>query len=155
MESHFYNVEVNWENSSKGLVCSPELNKENGVCIEVAAPPELPNGLEGIWSPEHLFVAAVSSCLMTTFVAIAENSSLEYKNFSCKARGRMDKVEGKVMISVIHLYPRVVVQSPKYIDKAARILKKAEDACLIAHSIKSKITMEITVDLEPNLLEAK
>lgn len=72
MEAHNYNVEINWENSRKGIMCSPELNKKNGVCIEVATPLEFPKGIEGIWSPEHLFVAAVSSCLMTT-LAVAEN----------------------------------------------------------------------------------
>jgi organic hydroperoxide reductase OsmC/OhrA len=61
----------------KGKLCSPELSKENGPCIEVATPPEFPKGMPGIWSPEHLFTAAVSSCLMTTFLAIAENSKQE------------------------------------------------------------------------------
>ncbi len=67
MEAHYYNVDINWENSRKGIMCSPELKTKNGVCIEVATPPEFPKGIEGIWSPEHLFVAAVSGCLMTIF----------------------------------------------------------------------------------------
>jgi len=45
----------------------PELNKDAGSFIEVATLPEFPKGIPGIWSPEHLFTAAVSSCLMTTF----------------------------------------------------------------------------------------
>lgn len=32
MEPHFYNVDINWENSRKGIVCSPELNRQNGIC---------------------------------------------------------------------------------------------------------------------------
>jgi organic hydroperoxide reductase OsmC/OhrA len=63
MEStHYYNVDINWENSRKGIMCSLELNRKNGICIEVATPPEFDKGMEGIWSPEHLFVAAVSGC---------------------------------------------------------------------------------------------
>ncbi len=58
METHFYNVAVNWENKRKGILCSPELNEKKGICIEVATPPEFPKGMEGIWSPEHLLVAA-------------------------------------------------------------------------------------------------
>jgi peroxiredoxin-like protein len=155
MESHYYNVDIDWENSRKGIVCSPELNKKNGVCIEVATPPEFPKGIEGIWSPEHLYVASVSGCLMTTFLAIAENSSLEFTSFSCKANGRMDKVDGKLMMSVILLYPTVVIHNEKYIDKATRILKKAEDACLISHSIKSKVEMEINIEVKPLLIASK
>jgi peroxiredoxin-like protein len=155
MEAHYYNVDINWENSRKGIMCSPELNKKNGICIEVATPPEFPKGIEGIWSPEHLFVSAVSSCLMTTFLAIAENSTLEFESFSCQAKGKLEMVEGKMMMSEVLLKPTVVIHNETYKDKAMRILKKAEDACLISHSVKSKITMEINIEVKPLLIESK
>ncbi len=79
MEPHYYNVEVSWNTERKGIMCSPELNKDAGSCIEVATPPEFPKGMPGIWSPEHLFTAAVQSCFMTTFLAIAEFSKLEFQ----------------------------------------------------------------------------
>jgi len=155
MESHYYNVNINWENSRKGIVCSPELNKRNGICIEVATPPEFPKGIAGIWSPEHLFVAAVSGCLMTTFLAIAENSTLEFTSFSCQSKGKLEIIEGKLWMSEILLEPKVVIHNEDYRNKAIRILKKAEDACLIARSIKSKITMKITIEVTPLLIESK
>src|SRR5680860_633248 len=155
MEAHFYNVDVNWENSRKGMICSPELNKKNGVCIEVATPPEFPKGMDGIWSPEHLFVAAVSGCLMTTFLAIAENSTLEFASFSCRAKGKLEMVEGTLMMSEIFLKPTVVIRNEKYTNKAMRILQKAENACLITHSVKSKITMEMIIEVKSILIERK
>jgi peroxiredoxin-like protein len=154
MEQHFYNVDIKWENSRKGIMCSPELNSKNGICIEVATPPEFPKGIEGIWSPEHLFVAAVSGCLMTTFLAIAENSTLDFQNFSCHAHGKLEMVDRKLLMSEIVLKPTVVIHNEKYRNKAIRIVKKAEDACLITHSIKSKITMEITILVESILIES-
>lgn len=154
MESHFYNVDINWENTRKGIMCSPELNKKNGVCIEVATPPEFPKGIEGIWSPEHLFVAAVSSCLMTTFLSIAENSTLEFTSFSCEAKGKLEMVEGKLMMSEILLKPTVVIQNEIYTNKATRILQKAKNACLISNSIKSKITIKMTIDVNPILIKS-
>jgi organic hydroperoxide reductase OsmC/OhrA len=155
MESHYYNVGINWENSRKGILCSPELNKENSVCIQVATPPEFPKGIAGIWSPEHLFVAAISGCLMTTFLAIAENSILDFTSFSCQAKGKLEMVEGKLMMSEVFLQPTVVIHNEMYRDKAIRILKKAEYACLITHSVKSKITMEIIIEVNPMLIESK
>jgi len=155
MESYYYNVDVNWENKRKGIVCSPELNKKNGVCIEVATPPEFPQGIEGIWSPEHLFVAAVSGCLMTTFLAIAENSTLDFTIFRCAAIGTIEMIEGKLMMSQISLKPTVVIHNDTHRNKAMRILKKVESACLIANSIKSKITTELVVQVNPILLECK
>ena len=75
MEAHYYNVDIDWNKERQGVMCSPELNLSNGEtksCIEVATPPEFPKGIPGIWSPEHLFTAAVSSCLMTTFWLLPE-----------------------------------------------------------------------------------
>ncbi len=154
MEAHYYNVDINWENNRKGVMCSPELNEKKGICIEVATPPEFSKGMEGIWSPEHLFVAAVSGCLMTTFLAIAENSTLEFSNFRCQAKGKLEMKDGILMMSEIILKPTVVIQNEAYKDKAVRVLKKAENACLISHSIKSKITMEITIEVKPILIES-
>ncbi len=141
MESHFYNVDLNWNTDRKGVMCSPELNKEGGTCIEVATPPEFPKGIPGIWSPEHLFTAAVSSCLMTTFLSIAENSKLNFKHFACKSKGKLEQVDGKFMMSEIILEPTVIINDEKDREKAERILQKAEAACLISNSIKSKLTM--------------
>jgi peroxiredoxin-like protein len=155
MESHYYNVDINWENNRKGIMCSPELNKKKGICIEVATPPEFPKGMEGIWTPEHLFVAAVSGCLMTTFLAIAEHSTLEFFSFKCEAIGKLEGVDGKLVMSEIHLKPTVVIHEEVHKNKAIRIVKKAEDACLISRSITSKVITDIIVLVEPLLLDNK
>jgi peroxiredoxin-like protein len=143
MEPHFYQVNVSWVSDRKGIMCSPELtNVNNGAgCIEVATPPEFPKGIPGIWSPEHLFSAAMSSCLMTTFLAVAENSKLEFSVFECKSKGKLDQVEGKFMMTEVILEPRLVIRHERDRERAERILSKAESACLISHSIRSKVSM--------------
>jgi organic hydroperoxide reductase OsmC/OhrA len=115
--------------------------KDAGSCIEVATPPEFPKGIPGIWSPEHLFTAAVSSCLMTTFLSIAENSKLAFLNFSCRSKGRLEQVDGKFMMSEIILEPTVTIADEKDRERAERVLQKSEAACLISNSVKSKVTM--------------
>jgi peroxiredoxin-like protein len=155
MESHYYNVDIKWENNRKGVLCSPELNRKNGICIEVATPPEFPKGVEGFWSPEHLLVASVSGCLMTTFLAIAEASTLEFSSFTCEAKGKLEAVDGKLIMSEILLKPVVVVHDENFKNKAIRIIKKAENSCLISKSIKSKIITEIEVIVKPLLIESK
>ncbi|RMA58772.1 OsmC family protein [Ulvibacter antarcticus] len=151
MEKHSYNVEINWSQDRKGFMCSPELAEGTSTsanCIEVATPPEFPKGMPNIWSPEHLFTASVSSCLMTTFLAIAENSKLEFSGFSCKSKGILEKVGGKYLMTEVILYPTVIIKNEKDLERAERILQKSEAACLISNSIKSKITMETKVILE-------
>jgi peroxiredoxin-like protein len=150
MDAHFYHVDVHWTQERKGILSSPELHKageDTGNNIEVATPPEFPKGMPGIWSPEHLFTAAVSSCLMTTFLAIAENSKLEFISFSCKSKGKLEQVEGKFIMSEIILEPTVTIAAEKDRERAERVLQKSEAACLISNSIQSKVTMIPTINV--------
>lgn len=143
MAAHVYNVQVEWNKDRKGMMCSPELNvpTSGAGCIEVATPPEFPKGIPGIWSPEHLFTAAVSSCLMTTFLAIAENYKLEFTAFHCDSKGKLDQVDGKYLMTEVTLEPTITILHEKDREKAERVLMKAEAACLISNSIKSNVTM--------------
>jgi organic hydroperoxide reductase OsmC/OhrA len=147
MEPHFYNVDINWKAGRSGLMCSPELSspEASSGCIEVATPPEFPKGIPGIWSPEHLFTASVASCFMTTFLAVAENSKLEFGYFTCHAKGRLESVEGKMMMSEVQLFPDVSVFTENDRAKAQKVLQKAESACLISNSIKSKVMLASTI----------
>ncbi len=135
---HHYEVNLHWKQDRKGEVSSPVLNDK----IEVVTPPEFPKGIEGVWSPEHLFTAAVSSCLMTTFLAVAENSKLDFVSFDCKANGKLEMVEGKYMMSEVELLPKLVIKKEEDRERAERILAKSEAACLISNSIKSKIVFK-------------
>lgn len=146
MEPHYYTIDINWNTDRKGVMCSPELNKDADSCIEVATPPEFPKGIPGIWSPEHLFTAAVSSCLMTTFLSIAENSKLHFTAFSCKSRGKLEQVDGKFMMSEITLEPVVTIADENDRAKAERVLQKSKAACLISNSVKTKIIMHTTIE---------
>jgi peroxiredoxin-like protein len=139
--NHLYNVGLQWQHDRKGIITSPELP----TSIEVATPPDFPKGMKGIWSPEHLFVGAVSSCLMTTFLAIAENSKFSFVRFSCDAQGTVDKVEGKFRVTDVLLKPVVTVADEQQLDKALRLLEMSEKACLISLSVNSTVRLEPSV----------
>ncbi|XOV91273.1 MAG: OsmC family protein [Bacteroidota bacterium] len=141
MEPHNYQVNVKWNQDRKGVMCSPELSQNPNSCIEVATPPEFPKGIPGIWSPEHLFTASVSSCLMTTFLAVAENSKLEFVDFSCSAKGKLEQVDGKFLMTKVELEPIVVISDENDRARAEKVLEKSERACLITNSIKAEVTM--------------
>jgi len=135
---HTYEVNLRWDTGRKGTMSSPVLDD----VLEVATPPQFDKGVEGMWSPEHFFVASVSSCLMTTFLAIAEYSKLDFQHLDIKADGKLEKIDGKFMFSEITLHPVLTIENEKYADKAERILRKSEEACLISNSIKTKILLE-------------
>jgi organic hydroperoxide reductase OsmC/OhrA len=151
MDKHIYNVDINWTQDRKGMMCSPELNGAEANrtnCIEVATPPEFEKGIPNIWTPEHLFTAAVSSCLMTTFLAVSEYSKFEFISFKCGAKGILEKIDGKFVMSEVLLFPEVIISDESKRERAERILEKSEKACLISNSITSKVTMQPKITVQ-------
>ncbi len=142
-KKHEYHVDLDWKEGRIGSLSSPELEDK----IEVATPPQFDGGVEGTWSPEHLFVSSVSSCFMTTFVAIAEYSKLNFENLSVNATGKLSKEDGKFVVSEITMNPELTIADEKFADKAKRIMEKAEEACLITRSIKTTIHFEPKVTI--------
>lgn len=138
MGPFFYEVEVNWKTQRIGVLNSDALNNS----VEVATPPDFPGGIAGIWSPEHLFVAAANSCLMTTFLSIAEKTHLEFSSYSSKAIGKLEMTENGFYINEIILRPKIIVNNDKDIEKTIKLIEKAESNCLISKSIRSKIVLE-------------
>ena len=138
METQYcYSTEVEWTGERGGDLSAPHLPN-----LEVDAPPEF-KGHEGVWTPEHLFVAAINSCFMTTFLAIAENSKLEFVSFSADAKGKLERLEGQgfIMTEVV-LRPKLLISHARDVERAGRILEKAEQSCLISNSIKTETTLE-------------
>jgi peroxiredoxin-like protein len=136
-DKYFYSTDVEWTGARHGSLRSDSL-----PTLQVDAPPEF-KGQEGAWTPEHLFVGAVGSCFMTTFVAIAENSKLDFENFKVNAKGTLEKVEGRgLVITQIILSPTVTIKDAAAFARASRILEKAEQHCLISNSARTQIRLE-------------
>ena len=142
-EKHAYLTGLRWESQRKGVLSPAGLPP-----LGVATPPEFPGGHPGIWSPEHLFVAAPEACLKTTFLAIAENSKLEFLSYSSEAEGTLEKTDQGFMITEIRIRPRVVIKDQAFTDRARRILEKAEQACLISKSMKTRVVLEPEVTVK-------
>lgn len=133
----FYQTEVEWTGERRGHLRSPNLPG-----LEIATPPEF-QGHEGIWTPEHLYVASVNACFMTTFLAIAVNSKLDVVSFSALAEGKLEKIEGGgFQITEIVLRPRIVLRAARDLERASRIVEKAERNCFISNSIKTIVKVE-------------
>jgi peroxiredoxin-like protein len=142
-EPYFYQTVVEWVGERKGELRAPSLPD-----IRVATPPEF-KGHENVWSPEHLFVAAVNSCFMTTFLAIAEMSKLDFTSFKADAVGKLEKPDGQgYMMTEVTVRPRLVIRRAQDADRARRILEKAEKHCLISNSVKSVVRMEPEIAVE-------
>ena len=139
-EKHRFTTSLKWESQRRGRLSSEGLPE-----LTVATPPEFSGGHSGIWSPEHLFVAAAEACLMTTFLAVAENSKLEYLEYSSEAEGTVEKTDQGYLVTEITIHPRVVVKEASALERARRVVEKAEQRCLISNSMKTRVSLEPTI----------
>lgn len=141
MTEHIYQVKVDFEQGRVGTMTSEVLVE----VIKIATPPEFPKGVPGIWSPEHYFVAAINGCLLTTFLAIAENFKLNFVDFSSDSEGILARVDGKFMMREVILRPSIVIEKEEDRELAEKVIIKAERACLISNSVKTEIKLEYQI----------
>jgi len=135
-----YKTTVEWKGEKKGILGC--LDKPS---FEVATPPEF-RGHAGIWSPEDLFIAAINSCVMTTFLFFAEKETVELCAYKSEAEGMLEKIKDKFMFSQIHLKVGIKVKLQEQLGKVQELLDRAEKQCLISNSIlpNVKVDSEIT-----------
>lgn len=144
MEPHHYPVRVTWESAKQGRMGSSDGLPE----ITVGAPPEF-GGPGGLWSPEHLFVSAIASCYMTTYLAIAGHSRLEVAGLDVPAEGRLVQGEDRrFSIDRVVLRPVIRIRDEGDREKAERIAHKSEEVCLITRSVRSEVVLEATIEVE-------
>jgi organic hydroperoxide reductase OsmC/OhrA len=86
---------------------------------------------------------------MTTFLAIAEISKLDFTSFKADAIGRLEKLDGQgYMMMEVTVRPRLTICRAQDADRARRILEKAEKHCLISNSVKSAVRVEPEIEVE-------
>jgi peroxiredoxin-like protein len=143
-KSYSYRVSAHWTMHKRGIVEGESIPRT----INFAAPPEF-GGEPGLWTPEHLLLAAVSTCFTATFRAIAEFSKLEFSGLELNAEGTVEKQEGGLRFSRILLKPVLVIHDEKDRERAGRLLEKAERSCLVSRSLACTILLEpkIVIDV--------
>jgi organic hydroperoxide reductase OsmC/OhrA len=144
IESHDYFIELGSSGLKTGILGAPS---DGLPSVDVASPPEF-GGPAGVWSPEHLFVASLASCLMTTFRAIADASGLDVLGYADNASGHLQRGEDRLYsFDTVTLRPHVLVADEDKVAKALRLLEKAEKVCLVSRSVSSQILLEPVVEV--------
>lgn len=142
MQSMPHNYEVNATTEGETVV----LNSEGCPTLTTTPPPQF-GGPEGHWSPESLLVAAVADCFILSFKAIARPSRLEFVSLACTANGTLDKTDSGLQFTAFQIEAKLVLPEGGNKEKAEKLLHKAEQNCLITHSLKapSQLTATVTV----------
>jgi peroxiredoxin-like protein len=147
MESiHEYRVEAIDAGGRNGVVHAEGILP----AISFSPPPEF-QGEVGRWTPEHLLVAAVASCFISTFEGMAQTSRLEFDSLRLAAEGVLTKQDSGWRFTEIRLRPAVIVRNEEDHDRAVRLLEKAEKSCLVARSLQCKVVLFSAVKIEEEL----
>ncbi len=138
-KSFRYNTSLEWLENRSGIARSqgkPELR--------VASPPEF-KGEAGVWTPEDLFVSAVESCTMATFLAFAQRKGLPLVAYHSNAEGVLELVDGKLKFTHVTIHPEITVATAADVEDAHHLIGDAERLCLVANSLETKVTVKASV----------
>ena len=135
--AHECHVTAIWEGRRRGKVSSEGIVP----AIEFSTPPEF-QGDPGYWTPEHLLIAAVASCFVATFYALAELSKMEFLGLELVVEGTLGKPEGKLRFTEINLKPTLNLAQHRDRELANRLLAKAHHRSLIARSLTCPVHLE-------------
>jgi organic hydroperoxide reductase OsmC/OhrA len=139
-------AEIEWKRQTESFAYdhynrSHDWRFDGGVVVPGSAAPGYKGEPDRV-DPEEAFVAALSSCHMLTFLAIAAKKKLTVDAYEDRAVGRMEKnANGKLAVTSVDLHPKVTFAPGVEVDAAT--LKKlhhdAHENCFIAQSVKTLV----------------
>ena len=120
-----------------------EWSFEGGVRVPASAAPAFRGNASRV-DPEAAFAAALSSCHMLTFLALASRKRLVVDRYEDEAVGFLEKNEaGKLAMTRVVLRPRIAfagaAPSPEVL---ADLHERAHRECFIANSVLTRVEIE-------------
>lgn len=115
-----------------------------GFAYRASAAPEF-NGKAELANPEETLLAALASCHMLTFLAIAANSKLVVDSYEDTVAAKLEKnAKGKMCIQSVLLQPKVSFSGGKLpnAEELAHLHEKAHANCIIANSISATVLVQ-------------
>ncbi|MEP6546773.1 MAG: OsmC family protein [Gammaproteobacteria bacterium] len=117
----------------------------DGVRIIESAPPKEFDGPGNQWSPEGLLTAAIADCFVLNFRAIATASKFPWNSLESRTEGTLDRVDGKMRFTRFDTHAKLQVPAGTDVERAKKLLEKAESTCLVSNSLSSErhLTVEV------------
>ena len=144
---HKYSALLVWDgNIGHGTSNYMDYGRGYRVCIEgkpdlIGSADPLFLGDAAVHNPEELFVAALSSCHMLSYLALCSRNKVNVLSYQDRAHGTMRLVPktGGGKFEEVTLEPLVTI-APGCDDKLAmKLHDKAHDVCFIANSVRCPV----------------
>jgi organic hydroperoxide reductase OsmC/OhrA len=144
-KSFRYKANTAWNSARRGTLSAS--GKPN---INVGSPPEF-KGEPDIWAPEELLVGSVNTCMMLTFLTLAQTKGLTPARYESEAEGLLENIEGRYRITEVMVRPRVSLKDKAELERAREIMESVEAQCFISNSVKSKVSLAPEFVVAPSL----
>jgi organic hydroperoxide reductase OsmC/OhrA len=153
MAGHEYTATVAWrrtgdEDFAKGRYSRGHVWRfDGGVEMPASASPSVvpaPWSREDAVDPEEAFIAALSSCHMLFFLDFARRADILVESYEDAAIGTLERIApGRMAMTRVVLRPRIAFAGDAP-DQATLddLHHKAHEACFIANSAKTEISIE-------------
>ncbi|WKD50642.1 OsmC family protein [Microbulbifer spongiae] len=122
---------------------------DGGVSVPASSSPQvvpLPYSVAEHVDPEEAFVAALSSCHMLFFLAMAAKRDFVVDTYRDEAVGVMGTIAaGRMGVTQVTLHPRALFSGDKQPTRAQleKMHHLAHKQCFIANSVKTEVVIEI------------
>ena len=134
-EQHYlFEVELNRLDGTDGLLTADDASDSIRVGL-----PDVFGGDKDQWNPEHLFLASIVSCYMTTYMSFAKKLSFDIAHFACHAIGQVTVADSRLEFTRITVYPKIYVAKHELYQKASLAMEKTQKYCLISNSVSAEI----------------
>lgn len=146
---HEYRATTTWRRTSADFTYDTynrahEVKFGGGEVVPWSAAPEFKGDAQRV-NPEEAYVAALSTCHMLTFLAIAARKRFTVDAYIDEAAGAMERGPGgKFWISRVTLRPRVTFSGPRQptAEELSELHHAAHENCFVANSVKSEVVVE-------------
>lgn len=141
--THTYDVNLTWDGEQEQAL----LRAGNRMPILVSAPPEF-HGSDTVWSPEHLILASLTSCYVTTFMYFAKLLKVKVRDLKVSSKVEIEK-EGKGMFEAkkFILHPSIDFVNDPGSHIVENLLDKAKRYCIVSNSVKAEVIVEPSIRL--------
>lgn len=147
---HDYAVQLRWAGSGPTTNDSYSKNFE----IHIPGKPSFIGSADAafkgdptLYTPEDFLVAAISSCQMLTYIALAAKHKVQVMRYEDNAIGEMQIEKGIGRFYGVTLFPKVSIGEGSDKNSAMRLHESARKRCFISNSVN------FPVNIKPKVVE--
>ena len=145
-----HSIELEWKLGNNKLEFGKYLTDHKvilneNVSIEAGSSPDYGGSDKNI-NPEQKLAAAVSSCFMMTFLALAAKMKWPVVNYKDKAISHLGKNnKGRMFVNKIQLNPEIIFSNDFQVssEEMLKMKERSHKYCFIANSLSKDVEIEI------------